>query len=154
MPVWPTTSQLAVIENDHVVPILRNSSEQLVGNLVGAHLGLEVIGRDLGDLTRIRSSSEYRLSHPAVEENGLHGHIFFCFRNPQLSQALFGNIFAEGIGQRLWPEGHLHVRHGGIILSHAHIGQREEALLALAKTGKIRVNEGTGDLPVRGRDGS
>ncbi len=64
--------------------------------------------------------------------------VFLGLGNAKLSQPIFGKILAEGVFQRLRFVGHLHIGHGGVVLGHAHIGEREEALFAL-ETGKIRV---------------
>ena len=71
--------------------------------------------------------------------------IFLGLGNAQLGQSLLADILAKGIGQILRLIGHLHIGHGGIVLGHADIHQREEAFFA-PEPGKIGVHQRAGQL--------
>ena len=72
--------------------------------------------------------------------------ILLGFRDTELGQAVAADRLPKGIPQGLGLERHLDIRHFGVVLGHADIGQGEEPVPA-GKSGKIRIHEGAGDLP-------
>ena len=64
----------------------------------------------------------------------------------QLGQVVLGEVLAEGVLKTFGLIGHVHVGHGCVVLGHAHVVEREEALLPL-KASKVRVHQGAGYLP-------
>ena len=130
------------VEDDHVIFAAVQPGEQLVGDQVGAHLRLQVVGRNLrGVDQRAVLARGYRL-HAAVEEEG-DVRVLLGLGDAQLLQALLGDVFAKGVVEALRLEGNLYVRHGRVVLGHADVVQREEGAL---ETGKVRVNQRAGDL--------
>jgi hypothetical protein len=63
----------------------------------------------------------------------------------QLLFAVLGEELAEGHGELLGRVSHGDVGHGRVVLRHADVVQREEAVPAL-EAGEFRIDEGAGDL--------
>lgn len=130
------------VQDDNVVGSALNTGKHLVGDQIGAHFRLQVIGGHLGRGDQGPVLLLAGSLHPTVKEKG-HMGILLGFCNTQLGLALLGKIFAQGVVQGLGTEGHQHVGHGSVILGHAHISEGEEALLPV-KSGKVRIHQGPG----------
>ena len=133
------------VQDDDVVLAALDALHALVADLVGAHLGLQVVGSHLGGGDQAPVLAGEGLLHAAVEEEGDMG-ILLGLGDPELGQAVLRDILTENVMQGLLGEGHLHVGHGGVIGGGAHEVDREEALLPLEAV-EIRVHQGAGDLP-------
>ena len=91
------------VADDRIVAAGLDRLDQLVGDLVGAHLGLEVVGRDAG-----RGHEDAILAgigglDPPVEEIGNVG-VFLGLGDAQLLQAALRKILAETVGHALRRE--------------------------------------------------
>ena len=136
---------VGVVEDEGVVLAGLHGLHHLVGDLIGAHLGLQIVGGHSGGLDQNAVLAGVLLLHAAVEEEGDMG-VLLRLGDAQLGQALVGDVLAKGVHQALGLVGHLHVGHGGVVLGHAHIAEREEALLPL-KAGEVGVHQSAGDFP-------
>ena len=132
------------VQNDHVILLGMDCFHQLVRYFIGAHFRLHVVSGNLRALHQDAVLTVILLFHAAVEEER-HMGVFLRLGNAELFEALLGDVLAEGVHQRLRLEGHLHVRHRGVILRHADVSKREEAVFAL-EAGEVRVDKGAGDL--------
>ena len=133
------------VEDDHVVIAALDALDGLLGDLGGAHLGLEVIGGHLGGGDQAAILSGEDLLRPAVEEEG-HVGVLLRLGDAQLGVALPGDILAKNVHQLPVGEGDEHVGHGGVVLGGAHIGDGEVALLPL-HVGEGGIHKAAGDLP-------
>ena len=138
---------VGVVQDDHVVLVLVDAGQHSLRDLVGAHFGLDVEGGNLlggrgGHQDAILAREDALLA--AVEEEGDVG-VLLGLGNAQLGLAALGEVLAHGHGQALRRIGDGHVGHRRVVLRHADVVQREEAVLAL-KAGEIRIHEGAGDL--------
>src|SRR5699024_417940 len=121
---------VGVVEDEGVVLAGLHGLHHLVGDLIGAHLGLQIVGGHSGGLHQNTVLPGVLLLHAAVEEEGDMG-VLLRLGDAQLGHTLLGDILAKGVLQRLGLVGHLHVGHGGVVLGHAHIAEGEETLLPL-----------------------
>ena len=132
-----------IVQDDGVVFVTVDGCKQLVGDFIGAHLGLEVIGGDGGGFDKDPVLAGVLLLNAAVEEEGYMS-VFLGLGNPELLETLVGDILAEGVFKRLGLECYMDVRHGCVVLSHADIIEALELLsLEAAECG---VDKGSGDL--------
>ena len=140
----PDHVAVGIVEDDHVVFPAFDPLDHLVGDDVGAHLRLHVIGRNLGRGDQRAVLARVGLLDAAVEKEG-DVRVLLRFRNPQLGEALVGDVLAEGVVEALRLEGHLDVRHRHIVLGHAD--EEDVLLAALAlKALEVRVHEGPGQF--------
>ena len=123
----------------------RDELYHLVGDLIGAHLRLQIVGRDLGRVDQHPVFARVQGLHAAVKEEGDMG-VFLGLRDAQLLKAEIADVFAKGIGKLLGLKGDMHIGHRRVVLGHAHIVEREEAAGPL-KAFEIRIHQGAGDLP-------
>ena len=133
---------VCVVEDDNVVFAAVQTGKQLIGDFVCAHLRLQVVGCNLWRVDQCAVLAFRDGFHAAVKEEG-NMCVLFGFCDAQLGQSFFGDIFAKGVVQTLRFEGNLYVWHGGIVLGHADIVQREEFA---GKSVEVRINQGAGDL--------
>ena len=140
------TDHVAVgeVEDDHVILAALDRFDALFGDLVGAHMGLHVVGGDRRGLDEDAILALILLFNAAVEEEG-DVRILLGLGNTQLGQAVVGEILAEGVDELLRLEGDLNVGHGRVILRHADVGDGETAVPAL-KSAEIVIDKGAGDL--------
>lgn len=132
------------VQNDHIVLAGLDGLNHLIRDFVSAHFRLEVIRCNLRGLDKDAVLTRILLLDAAVEEE-CDMRILLGFGNAKLLEALIGDVLAEGVFKALRLECDLNVRHRGVILRHADVGEREEAILA-GEAGEIRVYECAGDL--------
>ena len=140
------TDHVAVgeVQDDHVVLAALDALDALVGNLEGAHLGLQVVGGNLGAGDQGAILALEGSLHAAVEEEG-HMGVLLGLGDAQLGLAALGQVLAHHVGQALGLEGNLHVGHGGVVLGEADVVHGKAAVLALEAVEGV-VHEGAGDL--------
>ena len=131
---------VCIVQDNHIVFAGFNALDQPVGDLVSAHLRLQIVGGHLRGVDQHAVLVGILLFDAAVEEER-HMRVFLRLCNAQLGQALVGDVFAKGVLQALRLKGHQDVRHGSVVLRHADVFDREEALLAL-KAGEFRIDKG------------
>ena len=135
------------VQNDNVILVFLDQGKNRLGNLICAHLRLEVEGGNLFGRRRRNENSVFAFElgfFAAVEEESYVG-ILLGFSNAQLSLSALGEVLAHRHGKRLRRICDVNIRHGRVILRHADVGQREEAVFAL-KALEVRIDEGAGDL--------
>src|SRR5699024_10871687 len=133
------------VEDDDVVLAALDALNGLLGDLGGAHRGLQVIGRHLGrgDQAPVLAG-EYLLG--AADEEERHMGILLGIGDAQLGVALAGNVLAKDVLQLPVGEGNEHIGHGSIILGGADVSHGEVTLLPL-HVGEGGVHKAAGDLP-------
>ena len=87
---------VGIVQDDDIVLAALDALHALVADLIGAHLGLEVIGGHLGRGHEAAILTGEGLLHTAIEEEG-HMGVLFRLGDAQLGQAAVGNILAEDI---------------------------------------------------------
>ena len=119
---------------------------RLLGYLIGAHLGLEIVGGYLWGRYKAPVLPGIWGLHAAVEEKG-HVCVFLGLGYPKLGLAAGRKVLPKGVVQVFWPEGYIHlIREGLVVLGHADVMYREEALPALESV-KVFHYKGAGYLP-------
>ena len=140
------TDHIAVgeVEDDHVILAALDRVDALFGDLVGAHMGLHVVGGDGRGLDEDAILALILLFNAAVEEES-DMCVLLGLGDAQLGQAVVREILAEGVDELLRLEGDVDVGHGRVILRHADIGDGETTVPALEAV-EIVIDKGTGDL--------
>ena len=118
------------IEDHHVVFAAADALGAFVGHFVGAHLRLEVVGRNLRAGDDLAILALIRRFHTAVEKER-HVGVFLRLRNAQLSLAVLGEVFAQHVGQLHRRIGDFDVRHGRVVFRHTDIVHGETTIAAL-----------------------
>ena len=138
------TDHVAVgkVEDDDVIRAGLNALDALFRDLVGAHLGLEVVGRDLGRGNEHTVLAGVGRFNAAVEEERDMG-VLLGLRDAQLRQAELAEVFAEAVMDRDARERDEHVRHRGVVLGVADVGDGEILALEAVERG---IDERAGDL--------
>ena len=132
------------VQDDDVVLAALNAGLALVGNLVGAHFGLEVVGGNLRAGDDLAVLALAGLLNTAVEEEG-HMGVLLGLGNAQLGLAVGGQILAQRVLQLHRRVRDLAVGHRGVVLGHTDIVDLLAAAAAL-KAGKVVVAEDAGHL--------
>ena len=130
------------VQDDDVVGAGVDALDAFVADLERAHLGLEVIGRDLrrGDEHAVLTGVLF-LDAAVEEERDMR--VLLRLGDAQLRHAELAQILAEPIlhGDARPRDGH--VRHGCVILRAADVGSRKELALEAVEIG---VDDGAGNL--------
>ena len=132
------------VEDDHIVLAALNCGNDLLCNLVRAHLGLQVVGCNRRRFNEDPVLAFVYLFNAAVEEEGYMS-VLLGFCDSELFHAEARDILAHCVGKSLRLERNLNVGHGRVILRHANVGEGEEAVSSL-KAVKVGVNQRAGDL--------
>ena len=140
------TDHVAVgeVEDDDVILAALDRLDAFFGDLIGAHMGLHIVGGDSRGLDKDTILALILLFNAAVEEEG-DMRVLLGLSDTQLGQAVFREILAEGVDELLRLEGDVDVGHGRVILRHADVGDGEATVPAL-KAGEIVIDKGAGDL--------
>ena len=140
------TNHIAVseVEDDSVIFATFDSTNYLFGNLICAHFRLHIIGGNLGRCNENSVFAFILLFYTAVEEEGYMS-ILLSFSDSELSFAHLSHIFTEGVFESLRLECYMNIGHCSIVLSHAYIVEREEAVLSFEAV-ECFVNEGSCDF--------
>ena len=94
---------VGVIDDDEVEGAALDRRDQLVGHLGRRHLGLQIVGRDLGRGHQDAALAGKLLLAPAIEEEG-DVRVFLGLGDAQLLQAGARHHLAEGVAQLLGRE--------------------------------------------------
>ena len=133
------------VQNDHVVFAGADRLDRLGGEFGRRHLGLQVVGRDLGRRHHDAVLALVGLLAAAVEEVG-DVRIFFRFGHAQLRAAGVGHHLAEDVREALRRKDRLH-QPVEIVAVLCHAGRRGEFDFALAReAGEIRIEHGAEDF--------
>ena len=110
------TDHVAVskVQDDHVIFAAFHSFDHFVRHFVRAHFGLQIVRGHFRGMNQNAVFAFVLGFHAAVKEER-HMGVLFGFGNAQLLQAQTADIFAQGVVQALFLEGHFHVGHGGVI---------------------------------------
>ena len=130
------------VQNDDVVLAGLDALDALARDLVGAHLGLEVVGRDLRGRDEYAVLAGIRVLDAAVEEER-DMRVLLGLGDAQLGHAHLAQILAKAVFHADARKGDEHVRHGRVILGVADVGEREELALEAVERG---VDERARDL--------
>ena len=132
------------VQDDHIVLAALNALDALGSDFGGAHLGLQVVGGNLGAGDDAAILALVGSLHAAVEEEG-DVRVLLGLGNAQLGLAVGRQVLAQNVLQLHRGIGHLAVGHGGIVLSHADVVHLLAAAAAL-EAGKGIVAEDAGHL--------
>src|SRR5690606_20105160 len=105
---------VGVVDDDDVVTLLLDGLDNAVGDLGGAHFGLQVIGGHAGRGNQDALFAFEGLFPTTGEEEGDVG-ILLGLGDAQLGLALFGQVFAQHVVQRRGREGAGGRNVGGIL---------------------------------------
>lgn len=129
---------------DHeVVFVFADGGAQFVGNLIGAHFGLEVVGGNLGRRNQDTLLAFVGGFAAAVEEEG-HVGVFLGFGYVELLFAVVGKVFAEGVLHILLGEEDVHAGKRSVVGGHAVVLQSGQGVHPLF--GHVVLGEHYGEL--------
>ena len=131
------------VEDYRIVDVLVDLIDKRVGDFVCAHLGLEVIGRDIGGVNEDSVLALVDSLFAAVEEECDMG-IFCELGDSQLAKTRLAEYLAQRHVYSLGLESHFDVGHLRLILSHADI-ENFRLFLALEAV-KIGIDKSSGDF--------
>ncbi len=135
---------VGIVRHDQVIARL-DGADEMIGDLLGRHLGLKIIGRNLGRRGHIAILARLGRFLAAVEEEGDVG-IFLGFGKVELGHTLFGHPFAQRVDDRLFRENRVHI---GVVLVGilGHSKHRVQAGTARhIESGEGRIADGGEDL--------
>ena len=132
------------VQDDDIILAALDAGLALVGDLIGAHLGLQVVGGNLRAGDDLAVLALAGLLDAAVEEEG-HMGVFLGLGNAQLGLAVGGQVLAQGVLQLNGGIRNLAVGHRGVVLGHADIVDLLAAAAAL-KAGEGVIAEDAGHL--------
>ena len=135
--------RICEVDDDHVIFVRFNGFHQLVADLVGAHLGLQVIGGNLGGIHQDPVLSLVGRLHAAVEEKGYMG-ILLRLSDSRLSHVVGSQPLSKGVGHLHLVESHFLVGDGRIIFREADILYLQP--LRSVEALEIVITERMGDL--------
>ena len=121
--------ELGHSEHHHVVLLLVNQLNCLLGDLIGAHVGLHIEGSNLGGRNQHAILALIGLFDAAVEEEGNVG-VLLGLSDAQLGLALLGQILAHGDFKALRRIDDFQTGEGLIVLGHGDEIDLEVALAA------------------------
>ena len=130
------------VHDVEISSILVNSGDELLGNLGSAHLGLQIVGSNLGGSDEHALLALLGLLDAAVEEE-CHVGVLLGLGGVQLLQAIGGDDVGQDVLRERLGEGDLHIKRR-IVLGHRH-KMRKLDLLAL-KAVELLVREHAGHL--------
>ena len=105
------------VQDDQVVFSAPDARNRFVGHAIGAHLRLQIVGRDLGRVDQHAILARVRLLDAPVEEEGDMG-VFLRFGDAQLRQTEARYVFSERVFERLRRIGRFDLRHRGVVARH------------------------------------
>ena len=132
------------VQDDHIVLAALDALDALGSNFGGAHLGLQVVGCNLGAGDDTAILALVGSLHAAVEEEG-DVSVLLGLGNAQLGLAVGRQVLAQNVLQLHRGICNLAVGHGGIVLGHADVVHLLAAAAAL-EAGKGIVAEDAGHL--------
>jgi hypothetical protein len=135
---------VGIVADDDVVPGAHDGLDQAIGDGRGAHLGRQVIGRDM---RRGHQHAVFPREHAllaAVEEEG-HVGILLGLGDAQLGEAAGGDVLAEDMGQPLGRIGHRAIE-VGMVPGQGDEGPERDAGPAQEAI-EAGLDEGPGQLP-------
>ena len=101
--MWPTMSGLAKLQMTTSCWLRGDAGDERVGDTRGAHLRLEIVGRDLGRGHQHAALADERLLAPAVEEIG-DVRVLLGLGEPQIAQTVRGQDLGDVAGCRFRGE--------------------------------------------------
>ena len=132
------------VEHYHIVLAALNRGNELVGNLISAHLGLQIVCSYRGRFNENSVLAVVLLLNAAVEEEG-YVSVLLGLGNSELLHTERADVFAHCVNQGLRLKRDLNIRHCSVVLRHTYIVQGEHTVSSLEAV-KVGVNKSSGDF--------
>ncbi len=110
------------VNHDEVVLVLLDGSNEFVLHFVSGHLGLEIVGSNLGRGYEDAVFTFVGRFASTVEEES-HVGVLLCLCSVELCESVLGEIFAEGVLHVFLRIENVHALEGSVVRSHAVVLQ-------------------------------